>query len=624
MNEIKELMQEIQAFSEERDWEQFHTPVNLAKSIAIEAGELLECFQWNDNANLEDVEEELADVFNYGFQLATKLNLDPAEIIRKKIKKNAAKYPVEKSKGRSDKYDMRVVVCSKCGNEIAISPSQNEAILDQFREEVRQEAKAEQEAAVKIAVDTALDKARIKFYQQETKAAQDRAASEQTIAELQHKIELAEHEKKTAIQQALTEAEAEKNRLAAELHHCKEAANMDMQAKAAQAEKKIRDIEAKNQQEKSRIIAAADAEIAKKDQQIATMAEQAKAANSEKQLAIKNAQEKMNAELQKREAEILVLKGQMETQIQAAKLQGTMLKEQYEAALRLKDEELQRVRDFKAKLSTKALGESLEKFCENEFNKIRTTAFPNASFEKDNNAASGSKGDFIYRETIDGVEILSAMFEMKTEADETATKHKNEDFFAKLDKDRREKQCEYAILVTTLEADNEFYNSGIQDVSFRYPKMYVVRPSQFITIISLLRNAALNSVEYQKELAAIKTQQLDLTNFEANMDSFKDAFGRNYRLASDKLKAAVDGIDKSIAALQKTKDNLIASDNQLRLANDKAEDLSIKKLTRGAPSVAAKLASIKATVPGAKADAPGDTVNAGDSAMPESDEDKSA
>jgi len=524
---------------------------------------------------------------------------------------------------------MRVVVCSKCGTEIPVSPSENEAILEQFRVEARQEAKAEQETVVKAAVDTALAKARVCFAQQETKAAQERAASEKTVAELQHRLELAEQEKRAAVQQAVKEAETEKARLTAELAHSKDVADMEMRAKTAQTEERIRDLEAKNEQERSRIIAAADAEIARKEQQIVTMTEQAKAAETEKKLAVKNAQDLMVAELQKKEAELLTMKGQLETQIQAAKLQGNMQRERYEAALRLKDEEIQRIRDFKAKLSTKALGESLEKYCENAFNRIRTTAFPKAYFEKDNDAASGSKGDYIYRETVDGVEILSIMFEMKTEADETSAKHKNEDFFAKLDKDRREKKCEYAVLVSTLEADSDYYNSGIQDVSFRYPKMYVVRPSQFITIISLLRNAALNSVEYQKELALIKTQQLDLTNFEANMDSFKDAFDRNYRLASDKLKAAVDGIDKSIAALQKTKDNLLASENQLRLANDKADDLSIKKLTRGAPSVAAKLAAIKAAVPAAKAatQVSGDsekTVNVGKPATSESDEDKSA
>lgn len=487
----------------------------------------------------------------------------------------------------------RVVVCSKCGTEIPVSPSENEAILEQVREEARREAKAEQEAAVKIAVDAALAEARLHFVQQEKKAAQERAGSEKTVAELQHRLDLADQEKRAAVQRAVAEAEAEKARLSAELQHSKEIADMGIQAKAAQAEERIRDIEAKNQQERNRIIAAADAEIAKKEKMIATMTERAKAAETEKQLAVKNAENLVAAELRKKEADFLTMKGELETQIQAAKLQGAMQKEQYEAALRLKDEELKQVKEFKNKLSTKALGESLEQYCQNRFNAIRTTAFPGAYFEKDNDATSGSKGDYIYRESVDGQEILSIMFDMKTEADETATKHRNEDFLAKLDKDRREKKCEYAVLVSTLEADSDYYNAGIQDVSFRYPKMYVVRPDQFIALISLLRNAALNSVQYQMELALVKSQQLDLTNFEANMDAFKNDFGRNYRLASDKLKAAVEGIDKSIAALQKTRDNLITSGKQLRLANDKADDLSIRKLTKGAPSVAAMLKGAK-------------------------------
>lgn len=489
---------------------------------------------------------------------------------------------------------VRVVVCDKCGNEIHVSPSENEAILEQVREEARQEAKAEQDVAVKIAVDAALEKARVKFYQQETKAAHERAASEKAIADLQHKLEIAEHEKQIAVQQAVADTEAEKARLNAELQHSKETSDMSIKAIEAKAEEKIRGLEAKHLHDTVQMKAEAEAEISKRDRQIAAMTERAKASDTEKELAVKSIQDKMVVELQKKETEILMVKRELETQIQAAQLQGNIEKEKLEAALRLKDEELRQVKDFKAKLSTKALGESLEQYCQNEFNRIRTTAFPGAYFEKDNDATSGSKGDFIYREVVDGVEILSIMFDMKTEADETATKHKNEDFYAKLDKDRREKRCEYAVLVSTLEADNDFFNAGIQDVSYRFPKMFVVRPQQFITIISLLRNAALNSVEYQKELALVKSQQLDLTNFEANMDAFKESFGKNYRNASDKLNAAVDGIDKTILSLQKIKDALLSSDRQLRLANDKAEDLNIRKLTKGAPSVAAKLAAIKA------------------------------
>ncbi len=262
-------------------------------------------------------------------------------------------------------------------------------------------------------------------------------------------------------------------------------------------------------------------------------------------------------------------------------------KESFETELKTKDEMIAYYKDMKAKLSTKMVGETLEQHCENEFNKLRATAFPRAYFEKDNDARSGSKGDYIYRETDESDnEIVSIMFEMKNEGDETATKHKNEDFLRELDKDRGEKKCEYAILVTLLEADNELYNSGIVDVSHRYPKMYVIRPQFFIPMITLLRNAAMNSLQYKSELAAVRAQNVDITNFEDQLNDFRDSFGRNYRLASEKFKTAVESIDKSIAQLQKTKENLLRSEDNLRIANNKAHELTVKKLTRGNPTMA--------------------------------------
>ena len=233
------------------------------------------------------------------------------------------------------------------------------------------------------------------------------------------------------------------------------------------------------------------------------------------------------------------------------------------------------------------IGESLEQHCLNQFNSLRMTAFPNAYFEKDNDARTGSKGDFIFRDYVDGTEYISIMFEMKNEADETKTKHKNEDFFKELDKDRNEKKCEYAVLVSLLESDNELYNNGIVDVSYRYPKMYVIRPQFFIPLITLLKNAAMNSLQYQKELQIVRNQQIDIQNFEAEMNDFKTGFARNYRLASEKFSKAIEEIDKTIDHLQKTKEALLSSENNLRLANNKAEDLSIKKLTKNAPSVQA-------------------------------------
>ncbi|MBD9156781.1 MAG: DUF2130 domain-containing protein, partial [Lachnospiraceae bacterium] len=261
--------------------------------------------------------------------------------------------------------------------------------------------------------------------------------------------------------------------------------------------------------------------------------------------------------------------------------------------IRYKDEEIERLKDMKVRLSTKMVGESLEQHCETEFNRLRMTAFPNAYFEKDNDASEGTKGDFIFREAADGVEFISIMFEMKNEMDETATKHRNEDFLKELDKDRREKKCEYAVLVSLLEIDNELYNNCIVDVSYRYEKMYVIRPQFFIPMITLLRNAALNSLQYRRELELARHQQVDILRFEENMNTFKEGFARNYRIASDKFKTAIDEIDKTITHLQKTKEALLSSENNLRLANNKAEDLSIKRLTKNAPTVKAMFDELK-------------------------------
>jgi len=270
------------------------------------------------------------------------------------------------------------------------------------------------------------------------------------------------------------------------------------------------------------------------------------------------------------------------------------LKDKYETQIKDRDDTIERLRDMKARLSTKMVGETLEQHCETEFNRIRATAFPMAYFEKDNDARTGSKGDYIFRDLDEaGTEIVSVMFEMKNESDQTATKHKNEDFLKELDKDRTEKECEYAVLVSMLEPDNELYNTGIIDVFHRYPKMYVVRPQFFIPIITLLRNAAMNSLKYKSELALVKAQNLDITNFENQLETFKTGFARNFELASSKFKTAIDEIDKTITHLQKTKDALLGSENNLRLANNKAQDVTIKKLTHGNPTMANKFAELK-------------------------------
>ncbi len=339
-------------------------------------------------------------------------------------------------------------------------------------------------------------------------------------------------------------------------------------------------------------------ELTKKDAEIARLQAQLKSKTdsfeTEKRLAINEAISEKEKEISKQKEKIALLNGQIETNEKTAQLKEQTLKENYEEKLKGKDEQIAYYRDLKARQSTKMVGETLEQHCEIEFNKLRATGFQNAYFEKDNDAKTGSKGDFIFREFADdGTEFVSIMFEMKNEMDETATKHKNEDFFKELDKDRNEKKCEYAVLVSLLEADNELYNTGIVDVSYKYPKMYVIRPQFFIPMITLLRNASLNALQYKQELAVIRNQNIDIAHFEEDMNDFKDKFSRNYRLASEKFKKAIDEIDKTIDHLQKTKEALLSSENNLRLANNKAEELSIKRLTRNNPTMAAKFAELK-------------------------------
>lgn len=321
---------------------------------------------------------------------------------------------------------------------------------------------------------------------------------------------------------------------------------------------------------------------AKKNEEITRLKAELEKSNTAKELAISQAIIPIEKERDQ-------LKNDLRSEKDAATIREQSLKRQYEGALQLKDQEIERWKDLKAKLSTKMIGETLEQHCQNEFNSIRATAFPNAYFEKDNDASSGSKGDYIYRDyDDDGNEFISIMFEMKNENETTATKHKNEDFFKKLDKDRKEKKCEFAVLVSLLEADSELYNTGMVDVSYKHDKMYVIRPQYFILFIGLLRKMALSSLEYKRELAIVRNQNIDIAHFEENIENFKTAFARNYELASRKFSDAIDEIDKTITHLQKTKEALLSSENNLRLANNKAEDLTIKRLTRGNPTMAEK------------------------------------
>jgi len=337
-------------------------------------------------------------------------------------------------------------------------------------------------------------------------------------------------------------------------------------------------------------------DLAKKDAELAEIKSKINNVELEKKLAVTEAVNKIEKERDE-------LAGELKNKDAEKQLLETSLKEKHATELKtkddiikMKDEEIALRKDMKVKLSTKMVGETLEQHCETEFNKLRATGFQNAYFEKDNDTTAGSKGDYIYRETDEaGNEIISIMFEMKNEGDETATKKKNEDFLRELDKDRAEKKCEYAVLVTLLEAENELYNTGIVDVSHKYPKMYVVRPQFFIPMITLLRNASMNSLKYKAELALVRNQNIDITNFEDNVNKFKEGFAKNYDLASRKFKTAIEEIDKTIEHLQKTKDALLSSENNLRIANNKTEDLTIKRLTRGNPTMTAKFAELTDT-----------------------------
>ena len=398
--------------------------------------------------------------------------------------------------------------------------------------------------------------------------------------ELHNRLALAEKDKQSAIQiaeakvrEALQEQLAQKETALIQLKSEKEA---ELAQKLAQKETEVAQLKAEKTNELTQLKAQLDnAEVAKK----LAITEAVQKIEKERDTLLNEVKTK---ELEKQNLESTLV------QEYTAKLQSK------EEIIKYKEEEIARVKDMKAKLSTKMIGETLEQHCETEFNKLRATAFQNAYFEKDNDARSGSKGDFIYKETDEaGNEIISIMFEMKNEGDETATKKKNEDFFKELDKDRNEKKCEYAVLVTMLEAESEYYNTGIVDVSHKYPKMYVVRPQFFIPIITLLRNAAMNSLKYKAELALVRNQNIDITNFEEKINQFKEGFARNYDLASRKFQTAIDEIDKTIIHLQKTKEALLSSDNNLRLANQKAEDLTIKKLTHGNPTMKAKFDELK-------------------------------
>lgn len=454
---------------------------------------------------------------------------------------------------------MQEIRCPKCGEVFQVDETGYDQIAQQVRDKEFEKELERRKSELNAKHEQSLEIIRLQEEKEyNANIAQKDAeifSKDQKISELQAKLNASETEKRLAISAALEKKNEEHS---------------------------------KATREYTENLTQKETELFAREQKIAELQAKLDVSETAKKLAVAEALEKKNEELSQKTTEIADLKGELKNKETESRLNEKSLQEQYEEKLKLKDEQIEYYKDFKARQSTKMIGESLEQHCLTQFNAIRMTAFPNAYFEKDNNAKTGSKGDFIYRECgEDGTEFISIMFEMKNEADETATKHKNEDFFKELDKDRNEKDCEYAILVSLLEIDSELYNNGIVDVSYKYPKMYVIRPQFFIPMITLLRNAAKNSLQYRQELQIVRNQQVDIRNFEENMNAFKEGFARNYRLASEKFSTAIDEIDKTIDHLQKTKAALLSSENNLRLANNKAEDLSIKKLTKNAPSVKA-------------------------------------
>lgn len=394
--------------------------------------------------------------------------------------------------------------------------------------------------------------------------------------------ELQEREK-----QLLKEKDNELSLLKTQAQMDKEKSAQELRQEIEKLKSQISSVAKDKDLEKERSLSTLNQEIERLKAQIQSNAQA-------QTIAINNAVTAQKDEIIEKDKEILQLRNLLKDAEKDNQLQAQALKENFQIQLKAKDTEIAFYKDLKTKMSTKMVGETLEQHCEIEFNKLRATAFQNAYFEKDNDARTGSKGDYIFREcTSEGIEFISIMFEMKNEMDTTATKHKNEDFLKELDKDRTEKGCEYAVLVSLLEADNELYNTGIVDVSHKYPKMYIIRPQFFISMITLLRNAALNSVQYRRQLAEYKNQNIDISHFEEDMNDFKEKFGRNYQLASDKFRKAIEEIDKTIDHLQKTKDALLSSENNLRLANNKAQDLTVKRLTRNNPTMAQKFAELK-------------------------------
>ena len=501
---------------------------------------------------------------------------------------------------------MPEIICPKCGTAFTIDEAGYADILKQVRDKDfdRQLHERLEQTERENSKIRELDKAQAEQTLQKTKSAKDAQ-----IQELQAKLESEQAAKELAVSEALRKVEKEKDDLTAKLDKAESEkqqaldlaeANSKSELQKAAADKDAEIVKLQNQldafelQKKQELAQALSPVEKERDDFKGRLERLQLEKESEEKLSKEQLKSQLQAVVADKDSEIAELKSSLDKAELQSKVEAKSLKERYEVQIQDRDDQIERLRDLKAKLSTKMVGETLEQHCQIEFNKLRSTAFPNAYFEKDNDARTGSKGDFIFRDKDDsGTEIVSIMFEMKNETDTTSTKHKNEDFFKELDKDRREKDCEYAIMVSLLEPDSDLYNTGIVDVSYRYPKMYVIRPQFFIPIITLLRDAAKNSLQYKNELEEVKEQNIDITHFEEELDSFKSAFGRNYEIASKKFKSAVEEIDKSINHLNKIKDALLGSENQLRLANNKAQDVTIRRLTRNNETMKAKFDEVK-------------------------------
>lgn len=472
---------------------------------------------------------------------------------------------------------MNEIICPHCGKAFKVDEAGYANILKQVRDkEFDQQLHERLELAEKEKAN-AVELAKEKLSRELQTEAQQKEA---TINELKAQLNAGKTEKELAVNSAVSAVEKERNDLLNQLKQ----AQLDNQKATEQAEKdKASAVELTEQ----KVSSALREELQEQKSIIQDLKSQLESKEVSQKLAITEAVSVVEKERDTLKHNL----SQAALEKQAAE---QALKDKYETQLRDRDEAIERLKDLKAKLSTKMVGETLEQHCETEFNRIRATAFPRAYFEKDNDASSGSKGDYVFKDVDENkTEIVSIMFEMKNENDTTATKKRNEDFFKELDRDRKEKSCEYAILVSLLEPESELYNTGIVDVSHRYEKMYVIRPQFFIPMITLLRNAATNSLSFKNELALVKAQNIDVTNFEADLEDFKSKFGRNFELASTHFKKAVDEIDKSINHLQKTRDALLKSENNLRLANDKAQDVTVKKLTRKNPTMKEKFDEAK-------------------------------